>query len=339
MSDTGENINIVTGFASDEARSIAAAHKMGERAAYVPTDDTDDDVRSAIAEVGDTRSDREAFDRSRENREELAWRYPDTKVGDLIKRFSGLHDDFKRDPMQAADHLARHYLAQPARFSKPKAREAEQPPAYLDEYGRQEWLRDQDAREAFRNAGHDRAENDAFKATAEDRAFLKKAFPQLTFDQAIERITSLDADLTADPLGASAKLAATFGAPITQMHHDEIRHVGEAQQSVLRMQEGLDRVVSSGKLPGIENMMDAVADVLEGPSFQRSGDAGVDLEAAYRVALQRVTIERDKAVAEKAKAASRSVPNAGGDYRPSDSAQGDDDIDADARAAYRRHVA
>ena len=67
--------------------------------------------------------------------------------------------------------------------SKPREKHNDTPPDYLDEIGKRNWHRDNDVRQALREAQANATDRSEFEATAKERALIKQAFPDKTFSE------------------------------------------------------------------------------------------------------------------------------------------------------------
>ena len=84
--------------------------------------------------------------------------------------------------------------------------------------------------------------------------------------------------LVSDPVGASARLAANYGSPVTEAQQRTYQQKQAAEQHRVQdsanVHKALDLIVQHNVLPGFEDeaVANAVADVLENKAFQRTGN-------------------------------------------------------------------
>jgi hypothetical protein len=199
-------------------------------------------------------------------RRELRDRFPGHSLASRLESFEKWEAAFKRDPVGTREAIMAEYLKMaPQNFSKSKERKYSQ---------------------GIRGALEKGEEN------ARDLADLKpymdkygKHFPHL-----LKQLNSIEADLVSDPVGTSARLAATYGAPATeaqqQQHEQQQAQQQYRERRVADMHKAFDLIVQHKIMPGIENaeLQDKIADVLESKDFIRTGDPFQDLRTAYAVA-------------------------------------------------------
>lgn len=213
----------------------------------------------------------------RKARRELRDRFPGHSLASRLESFEKWEEAFKRDPIGTREAIMAEYLKMaPQNFSKSKERE----------YSK-------DIRGSI-----DRAEENA-RDVADLKPYMDKYgknFPHL-----LKQLNSIEADLIADPVGTSARLAATYGAPATeaqqQQHEQQQAQQQYRERRVADMHKAFDLIVQHKIMPGIESpeLQDKIADVLESKDFVRTGDPLQDLRTAYVVAQMDVQIaEKDK---------------------------------------------
>lgn len=214
----------------------------------------------------------------RKARRELRDRFPGHSLASRLESFEKWEEAFKRDPVGAREAIMAEYLKMaPQNFATSKERK------YSD---------------GIRGSLERGEEN------ARDLADLKpyvdkygKNFPHL-----LKQLNSIEADLIADPVGTSARLAATYGAPATEAQQQQQEHKQAQQQyrerRVADMHKAFDLIVQHKIMPGIESpeLQDKIADVLESKDFVRTGNPLHDLQTAYAVARLDIQVaEQEKA--------------------------------------------
>ena len=163
----------------------------------------------------------------------------------------------------------------------------------------------------------------------------------MKFSEVMNSLAGVDEAMQSAPHLVANKLAMMYGAPATQGQVVE-------QQQAAALSQWLGQVTQSGALPGIEHprVEAAVVQVLEhmNATGQRSSSVEHDLIVAYQHAaagLQgELQAEQDKAAAESARRASRSLSGSSStDITDSDHKPGTGSAHDAARAAYRSFAA
>jgi hypothetical protein len=307
-------------------------------------EDVYDATRAALDETAGREDDRSDWDSSREHREWLSERYPDTKLGDYGRAMLSWHDRFRSDPAGAREAWIRHYAAQPpfSHRSKPKEKPAEVRPVERISNLRPDDYAD-DAAAAYKKVAADARENDEYAGTAELRQLVKERLPGISFAKFLEHCRAIDQASLDDPHGVATRFAVFSGMPATEQQAAELHQGANQQALVAELQAGVGRVVASGLLPGLgtDEVDNAIVDVLLDPNFPRdpNGDRGIDLECAYHAALPLLALRRqetaNKESAERARNASRSVSGAPSPGATSPQRNGGGgSVHDDARAAY-----
>lgn len=93
-----------------------------------------------------------------------------------------------------------------------------------------------------------------FRATAQLRAEMKEIFPDLTFKEAMREALKADADLRKDALGTAARLAASFGMPVTPRQKEHHQITGTVAQV-------------AATLPAFDNLSPQIASIVQAPEF------------------------------------------------------------------------
>lgn len=308
-----------------------------------------EDARVSYNEARSRSEEEEDWNASRDVREELMSKYSDVKTGDLLQTFAQWHEAYKRDPVTAADHFARSYASRGPVVPKPRQKHDDTPPAGLDEIGKRNWHRDNDVRKALREAADHAADRSEFKASAKERALIKQAFPGMTFNEVMTSLAGVDEAMQSNPHLVARKLAHMYGAPSTEGEVVDRHQAAVYQQQAAGLAQWIGQVEQSGALPALDHpkVQSAVVNVLEHMNANglRTGSIEHDLFAAYQHAIAglqtELQAEQDKAAAEKAQRASRSISGSSStdvvesDHRPG---SGSSTFDA-ARAAYHSHAA
>lgn len=209
--------------------------------------------------------------RSHDIRQAMKVASPGVPLGEVVRRGMGVEKALAANPAGTAETLRRHYHQDGWRYAKaPLPTESTA-----------------DQRRSTRDA-IDRAFIDV--SDADDLAEVRGQFGT-SFDTALTDYLTAHNQLIADPDLTAAQLAVRYGHPSTEQEHAEIAAQQQREQQVGRSMEWLDRVIQSGRFPGIERLevQNAIADIFEHPQFQRTGDGETDLYAAYQLALQNFT--------------------------------------------------
>ncbi len=276
-----------------DADSIVSNHSPTDRDRM--SDDRESDVLQAYREAQGRAEERASFDRSRPHREELTGRYGDGGAKTAIESFVHWDRELRENPHGAADALASHYLRQPPNLLKTKEPEkAETAPEDWHEDGKIQWALDNDVKRAWQTAAREKAENDEYERTREHAQLLRQQFPHLSFADALERITQIDRDLLTDPVGAAARLGASYGMPVTHGQVQAVEHQAQQQQRLGNAQAVYEQAIQTNAFPGLElpHVEEAVVNILHDPAFPRShsGDPSLDLQYdlrnAHDLALQ-----------------------------------------------------
>lgn len=233
--------------------------------------------RSATAEkmsaaFTDAKGIKEGFFGARPHIDRVRARFPNMKAAELLGLAVQLEKDFPKDPRGTADRLAQlMYQQLPFRKGKPAEHQ-----------------------NSIRGA-LDRAFDSVTNEMDDLREPLYQLGPQ--YAHVWQRIDEITEALEADPMGASARLAAFAGMPVTETQHAEIARAAELQQETTRVASGIDRIIQSGKLPGIEreDVQRMMIDILNDPKFERidpnsrpaGSDQPIGVDAARTMELLR----------------------------------------------------
>jgi hypothetical protein len=109
VGEAGQDNPIATGW-----KAMAEGSKLEEGLAdrTARSQDLDEAVNAAAAEAKGREDDRGDWDSSREHREWLAERYPDTKLADYGRGMLDWHEAFRRDPLGAKEAYIRTWAKQ-----------------------------------------------------------------------------------------------------------------------------------------------------------------------------------------------------------------------------------
>lgn len=222
-------------------------------------------VQKAIRALEDVPSDKD-FALSRKDRDAIRARHGD--VGKFVQNAESWDKEFKKDPVATRERLLEIYTkVSPANFAE-----------------HQEVEKGHGVRGSIQQAQRDAADQ---RSLAAAEAKYGKNFPAI-----LAQLQRFDADLIADPVGGSARLAANMGAPVTAAQEQQYTQKRAAEQhraqDSANVSKALDMVVQHGVLPGFEDerVQHAIADVLESKSFQRTGNRLEDLKRAHAQVMQ-----------------------------------------------------
>jgi hypothetical protein len=261
---------------------------LAEQEKSTPQKETslDAELNRSFEKYDGAEDDREIFARSRDIRdafhEELG--QSDGKgadIGALINDFLNIDDDFKKNPQDAADRLASRYL-----LMSPYDRKAAVDKAKAANPSSNNPI-DQELEKTFAQKEADARDKTDYESTEKARARLKASYPGLTFDEALRRARAAHEDLRADPLGAAARIAASYGAPITETQHQAVQ-VNQAHTQRLGQLEGLI-AHAERTLPNFAQLAGEIETVITDPRFKHGDDPSANLARAYQVAMIRAT--------------------------------------------------
>jgi hypothetical protein len=307
--DTGEDNDVVQSPGDDFDRSFEKAFESAydtvtKRDADAPkiAGSLDDLITSGLERQEADQEEREAFKRSREHRDELRSRYgKSVSLGEVLKSFAALDEGFQKDPVGTADRLTSFYLTRPYGEID---RNVQKNGSRVETKDQHPWRRMDAIISDAQTTSADATDDDDLEATAEVRALLKKKYPELSFDQLVERVAQVDRDLHRDPVGAAARLAASYGAVVTETQHAAVQHAALAQQQERAIAADVVRLAQSGKFPHLDKLADDVVAVLQHQDFVRTPNLHENLHRAYYVALARQAEAARAARVEKAERAS-----------------------------------
>lgn len=254
-----------------KAERLAQAETKGDRhtGSLNERNSTRSSVQRAMEKVSSVPSDKELNQPdSRRDREAFKARYPGVKASELFARSEKWEADFKKDPVGTRERILETYSG----VSPQNFKDAVEP-----EKGH-------GVRGSVRQAQADQADLADLKPYMDKYG---KNFPHI-----LAQLQKFDADMIADPVGVSARLAANYGAPVTaaQQKVYEANRAAEQHraQDSANVHKALDLIVQHNVLPGFEDeaTLSAVADVLESKTFQRTGNRLEDLKRAHAHVMQ-----------------------------------------------------
>lgn len=227
-------------------------------------------VQRAIEKVAGIASDKELNQpETRKDREAFKTRYPNAKLSELFERSEKWDADFKKDPVGTRERILQTYAGvSPQNFKE--VVEHEKAPG---------------VRGSIQQAQRDQADLENLKP---HMAKWGKNFPHI-----LSQLQKFDADMIADPAGTSARLAAGYGAPVTESQIESYKQKRAAEehraQDSANVHKALEFAIQRNVLPGMENeaVQNAIADVLESKSFARTGNRLEDLQRAHAQVMQR----------------------------------------------------
>jgi hypothetical protein len=217
---------------------------------------------------------------AREHRQALRAKYPGADLGKVFAAFEAWDEAFKKDPVATRQMLLDQYLkTSPENFAKAKPREYQQ------------------------------GVRGSIERAREDQRDLEELAPHIEkhgskFTHFMRQLVELDAAMTNDPVGTSARLAANYGAlnaPAKQAHQQPQEqprpikplHERTPEEDFSNVYEAVGRIVESRDhpsvaMPGIENedVLNGIADALTNGAVKRTADRMADLRAAYALVMK-----------------------------------------------------
>ncbi len=249
-------------------------------------------VRKAMEKVGyqpqgEKVSDRDASNAGRSEMREavkaLQARYPGKKASEFVKIAKDWEAGFREDPVSMREKLLETYArVSPENFRDEKKEEAKQ-------HGPSK------PRDSVRRAMAD-------FANSSDLAEFEKEF-QGKLPGVLAELVKHDAALVNDPVGASARLAAAYGAPVTERQQVAFEQKRQAEQhraqDTQNVSRALDMIVQHNVLPGMDDdaTLNAIADELG--KMPRTGDRLADLKAAHAAVMAGRSSAKHSAAASK----------------------------------------
>ena len=312
---------------------------------YDPTDEQQEDVKSAYREASARASERDELDTARDDIDSLRQTFG--SFGKAIDFNTRMSKAYKADPATASDLHARAYLSE---FPNPpfKAKEPEEkPPADLTEAALDEWHLNQSVRKALRSVPIDKANADDLEQSKALVAQIKEEFPGISLANAIKSAAAVNEAMHMDPHGVATRLASANGLPATQGAVRDQQQAAQYQQQEAALSQWLTQTEAAGGFAEDYRELEPVTlQVLEHMNANglRTDNVANDLHNAIVYARELTAKARqqqhDKEAAEKARHASRSLSGSHADTKPSDK-PGDDDesVEASAARAYRAHAA
>lgn len=243
-------------------------------------------VAKAMEKVGQVASREETLsgrDEMRKAVETLRQRYPLSKPSAFVRIAKEWDADFKKDPVGTRDKMLELY----AKASPDNFRPFEEPE------------KERGARGSVRQAMRDHAD-------MSDLAEFEKEFGG-RLPAVLSELVRHDTAMVNDPAGTSARLAANYGAPVTERQavaYEQRQHQERArQQDAANVHRALDLIVQHKVLPHMDDeaTLNAIATKLAEKTFKRTGDRLADLKAAHAAVMA------DRANATSADKGSRSI--------------------------------
>ena len=252
-----------------ESRSLTKAERL---ARYAGSEEdrrrsTRETVAAAIAKVGDVPMEADITDpHGRSVRDVLRQRYPGRNLSDILARGEQLEAALHDDPVAAREDMLSAYSRGPA-----EGLPAYKAPAY-----------DHGVRGSIQRAKQDAADR-ADLAAAE--AKHGRALPGK-----LATLELLDRALHSNPAGASARIAAAYGAPTVELQIPAYQAAQAQKQGAKAHQVRMDAIlqtitgmIASGQLPRDDASHHEIANVLENPRFQHSADPTDSLRRAAAI--------------------------------------------------------
>jgi hypothetical protein len=249
-----------------KSERLAAAASKGDRDTGSPKEraSTRSSIQRAMAKVNEQPSPEELNrPETRKDREAFKARYPGVKASELFARSEQWEKDFRADPVATRERIFQTYAeVSPQNFKETVETEKE--------HG---------VRGSVRQAQADQADLADLKPYMDKYG---KNFPHI-----LSQLQKFDADMIADPAGVSARLAANYGAPVTESQIDAYQQKRGAEQHRAQDSANVDKaiglIIEHKVLEGMESaaMQNAIADVLLSKDFQRTGDRFGDLKRAH----------------------------------------------------------
>jgi hypothetical protein len=283
------------GHLDDAARGQVALHEHTRESGGEPEKSWEDDdihqsVTAAADEVKNRASDRDDWDGSREHREALAEAYPNSPgLENYVINKLNWHRAFQENPAAAREAYIRSWSKTSPFHPKITAKVEEKAPEYLSEDGRREWQADKDARDGYREAARNRADDEAFATTSRLRQLVKER-TGLSFSDFLSKARAIDQASLDDPAGIATRFALFSGMPATQAEAQEMQASLQHQALTQGADSFLRQREQSGELPqDYKSLEPEIAVVLEQMTQHgaRSGDLRKDHDAAIQIARER----------------------------------------------------
>jgi len=282
-----------------EARPITKRERLerSERARDTGSEaerrDTRATVVKAVQKMADVPLDTEfSTAEFRAIREVLRQRYPGAKLSDMLAEGLRLEKMLMDDPVQAREALV-------AAYSRTKAA-----PAFVEP------KHSKGLRGSLQRARQDQEDSEDLKDWV---AKYGKRLPQI-----MAELEFMDRSLRTNTPDASARIAVQFGAPAIESevpaYHARQEQKAVEQQFHNRC-KGIQLAIEHGHIPGDEDTLNEIAEVLQHPQFQFDhGDALGSLQRAAKIAAHpdHVRISPRKGGSKRNDAGSKSISGAPG---------------------------
>ena len=228
-------------------------------------------------------------------REALRQKYPGVSTGEILKTAFLWEEEYRKDPVGTREkHLTELMRMSPSNFSKLKVQQEDRS---LD--------------------GSIRRAKQAQQDIESEKEFIEKFGKN--YPTVLRQIFEFDRDSHDDPSGVTARLAANYGAPVTQSqiadyeqkhqqhqadharqeqfkqiaskpieHRTKEEHFSAVSEAIDRLAGGACNLPGEWNMPGFDrpDVQHAMADALESGSVQRTGVPHVDLRSAYQLVVQ-----------------------------------------------------
>jgi hypothetical protein len=262
-------------------------------------------IEGAAAAAEAREGERAQFHESRGDRAELRRRYGGRgDIAEAIDRFVYWDAAMRQNPTLAPEQLASDYLEQFNLGGDAERRSARQQPAEQKGDDLHPGRRlDQAIDQAMEEVDQRAADEREFATSAEQRAALKRLFPQLSFSDAVKRIAYLDAELWRDPIATAQRIGASYGLPVTPLQHEIAGMAGEQTQLDGGYQQLFETLRREGELPQLEALAPDMTNIMRSPNFPWTGNIRNDLRTAHAVANRVAMEERSRALAKARRAA------------------------------------
>jgi hypothetical protein len=247
-------------------------------------------VSAAVDEVKNREETRDDWNASREHRDALAEAYPNSPgLENYVMNKLGWHRAFQENPVAAREQYIRAWSKTSPFHPKVTAKVEEKAPEDWWESGKAEWQADKDARDGYRQAAANAADDEAFTTTAKLRQLVKER-TGLSFSDFLSKARAIDQASLDDPAGIATRFALFSGMPSTQAEAQEMQAAMQRQARTQEADSFLRQREQSGELPqDYKSLEPEIAVVLEQMTQYgaRSGDLRKDHDAAIQIARDR----------------------------------------------------
>jgi hypothetical protein len=220
--------------------------------------------------------DREAWSRSKDARAALdhAYKGDGMDINKTLTLFADMADQLQMRPRETALAVAEAYMRASKHVTTPEAKARPQA-EIIDGRRYSGKVLDHVLEQAIESAP---AESQTYENTKQVRERFKKMWPELSFDQAVERVRYYDQRLRDDPIGVSAELFALAGGAVTPR-----------QQAVEAERDTANTLVAQATqaLPAMNDpiIRQRMAHIIDSNPAYNSVDEVTALQHAYQVAV------------------------------------------------------